>query len=91
MLEKNKEIFVPGELLSVIWLDAISEDSWVGRSDLEEHLPTQIHSVGHLVNLTDDKITLSLNHDIENDNFSCSITVPFAMIVSIRKLKVEKS
>lgn len=69
----------------VTWHDAVSVDEWTAISDVEGE-PALCHSVGFLIKYDSDKLTLALNHDAQNDNLSCIMTIPFGMVRSITPL-----
>jgi len=76
----------PGELLFVKWLDAFSQDDWTPAAEAKIK-PCEIHTVGICVEHTAEHLTLALNHDTFNDNYSCIMTVPVGMITEVKKLK----
>ncbi len=88
MARKNLSYHTHGTLLFCVWLDAFSEDEWTNRESLDIR-PCEIHSAGICIEHTKEFLTLGLNHDTINDNFSCYITVPTGMILSIQELKIK--
>lgn len=79
MSEKNEFFFVK-------WMDAVSVDDWSDRTEAQNTDLVEVHSVGILIYQDETKITLALNHDIDNDKCSCVMTIPTGMIVSMQKL-----
>lgn len=75
----------PGTFVFVIWLDAFSEDAWVPEDEAKIR-PCEIHSVGMIVEHTAEHMTLALNHDTFNQNFSCIMTIPIGMIQRVKRL-----
>lgn len=70
----------------VLWQDAVSEDAWKHRSDISPHYH-KIQSIGVLIAETDQVLTLGLNHDLTEDNFSCFIHIPKVMILARHKIR----
>lgn len=77
------------KIVLVKWLDAVSSDPW---TDSNEAAPTPAlcYSVGFLHTKDKEKITLILNHDAQNDNVSCIMTIPLGMVKSVTVLKPSK-
>lgn len=86
-MAKRKPKFSPGDFIYCEWDDAYSVDEWTDRELANEVNNYLIQSVGILVELTESKLVLALNHDMESDNVSCIMHIPFAMIKTMRKLK----
>lgn len=76
----------PGTLLFVKWLDAFSIDDWTHADDAKI-VPCEIHSAGICIEHTVSHLTLALNHDTFNQNYSCLMTIPTGMITHIKRLK----
>ncbi len=75
----------PGSILLVKWMDAFSQDEWTHKDDSDIR-PCEIHSVGFCITHEPDRLTLALNFDTFNQNFSCIMTIPTGMITQIKKL-----
>lgn len=73
----------------VLWKDAVSEDAWKNVDEIHSHYHL-IETVGFVVKESDEVLTIALNHDIESDNFSCTIHIPQAMIIHRNKLSLNK-
>lgn len=86
MAIKNKKFLVRGDVAIVEWIDACSQDEWKTSDEIELD-PAPVVSVGMVFEHDDKKITIALNHDCSNDSYSCLITVPAGMVLSVRKLK----
>lgn len=78
----------PGEYLFIKWLDACSIDEWLPEEELEIK-PCEVHTLGICVESTKKHITVSLNHDTVNNNFSCTICIPRDMITFIKRVDVS--
>ena len=83
-------VTVKFKMIMVTWHDAVSVDEW---TDLNEAAPAPAlcHSVGFLHTKDKEKITLALNHDAQNDNVSCIMTIPLGMVKAITALKPCKT
>jgi hypothetical protein len=66
----------------VIWRDAMSEDPWASIDDIVPAY-ARIRTVGQHIAESEDVLTVGLNHDMDNDNWSCIIHIPKGMIESI--------
>lgn len=73
----------------ILWKDAVSEDAWKNIDEIDSHYHP-IETVGIVVRETAEVITVSLNHDISSNNFSCTIHIPQAMIIHRQKLNINK-
>jgi len=73
----------------VTWFDAVSSDPWTD-SDEAAPAPALCYSVGFLHTKDKEKITLVLNHDAQNDNVSCMMTIPLGMVKAVTALKPHK-
>ena len=78
-------------IVFVVWEDAFSVDAWTSDTEIVEDKLICIHSVGFLIIKNKNKITLSLNHDLDSDTLSCVINIPRKMVKSIKFLKTPKS
>lgn len=81
-MDKTPNLKTP---VMVFWKDAVSLDSWEAVDT--PLLPAQCVSVGFLIAIDEDRVQLCLNHDLENDNASCVMTIPFGMVERILELK----
>lgn len=86
----SKKITVgPGDFVVVEWKDAVSLDDWTNRAELDLP-PADCLSVGIVVDWKPDVgLTIAVNHDVTNDNFSCIMLIPSGMIGRVRKLRVR--
>lgn len=75
-----------GDFVFVKWLDAFSVDDWTPNDECSEIKPCEIKSVGIVVENCSSHLTLALNFDTVNSNFSCILTIPRGMITAIRQL-----
>lgn len=73
-------------IVLVIWTDAESVDAWTHSNDLD-HTITPIESVGWLIADTAESVTLALNHDTKNGNYSCIMKIPKGMVNSRKTLR----
>lgn len=73
-------------MVVVVWKDAQSLDEWTDKKDLSLTPPT-IVSCGFVIADTNTELTLSLNHDVDNNSYSCMITIPRQMVLSVFKIK----
>ena len=73
----------------ILWKDAVSEDAWKNIDEIDSHYHP-IETVGIVVRETNEVISVSLNHDISSNNFSCTIHIPQAMIIHRQKLNINK-
>lgn len=67
----------------VIWDDAFSIDEWSSLQELKEAKGTLVHSVGFLVQRTEEYVVLALNHDTSNEAFSCIMYIPTNMVKAV--------
>lgn len=65
----------------VTWKDAVSEDAWKNFDEILPHYHV-IETVGFVIKDTEEVLTVSLNHDVESDNYSCTIHIPQGMVIS---------
>jgi hypothetical protein len=72
-------------IVCVDWLDATSEDPWTAYSDIECN-GSMIRTVGMLIKENDLVLTVGLNHDVDNNNWSCLIHIPKGMVQNIVKI-----
>jgi hypothetical protein len=77
-----------GDYLFIKWLDACSVDEWLPEDELKMK-PCEVHTLGICVESAEKHITVSLNHDVINNNFSCTITIPRGMIFLIKKVDMR--
>jgi hypothetical protein len=73
----------------ILWKDAVSEDAWKNVDEIYSHYHL-IETVGFVIKESDEVLTISLNHDLGSDNFSCMIHIPQAMIIHRNKLALNK-
>jgi hypothetical protein len=63
----------------VIWKDATSQDDWTPAKDISP-LYSTVRTIGQYITENEEALTLGLNHDLDNDNWSCIIHIPKGMI-----------
>jgi len=73
-------------ILYVQWIDAVSYDPWIHKDQIKG-VPHVIESVGHFISENKEVLTIALNHDIEENNYSCIMHIPQAMIRKKVKMK----
>lgn len=66
----------------IIWNDACSTDDWLAIDEAKKSTLARIHTLGFIVNQTDDNLIVALNHDISNNSVSQFITIPKPWILS---------
>lgn len=84
------KLFKEGQLVLVIWLDAVSTEAWGPRSEAVTP-PAEIHTVGFCVEHTKEHIVVAQNHDLQNDHVSMTMTVSAGMQKAIRRLNEKSS
>lgn len=73
------------EVVCIEWLDAVSEDAWASTDEiLPETSP--IKTVGMFIKENESVVTVGLNYDMANDNWSCIMHIPKGMISKITKI-----
>jgi len=68
----NKAVFIK-------WHDAQSVDDWTCPTEVVPKL-AEVHTLGLILSEDDKMLTLALNRDMTNDNYSCFIHVPKSCI-----------
>jgi hypothetical protein len=63
------------KIMKVVWFDAQSLDAWTAYEDTPSDL-AEVISVGMLIKQTQKSITLALNNEITNGNYSCIMIIP---------------
>lgn len=69
-------------LATVYWKDAYSIDEWDDDSE-DIHSDMTVLSCGILRVNHPDLVALSLNHDLKNDKYSCTMVIPKKMIIKM--------
>lgn len=69
------------KLIYIRWEDATGSDGWI-RADrlIEAEKLATIHTVGYLVHEDAISVTLSMAHDVSNNNFGAYMSIPKSCI-----------
>lgn len=76
------------KLVYIEWLDAQSTDDWTGVDDIKADELATIHTYGQLIKKTKKSVTVALNHDVTNNNYSCFIAIPLGWIKKYKEVKI---
>lgn len=83
---KKRVKIQPGDIVFCEWLDACSLDDWAHESEMDLTAAV-VHSAGIVISYDrKNGLRLALNHDTSNDNYSCSMLIPYGMIQTLRKI-----
>lgn len=73
----------------VVWRDAVSHDAWEALHEAKTGDLATIHTLGFLIDETDELIRVALNFDDSNENVSQVIAIPKAWIKSRRFIRTN--
>jgi hypothetical protein len=76
------------KIIYIEWNDALSVEGWVNKTEMIGELAL-IKSVGFLVKESDEIITICVNFDETNDNYSCIMNIPKKWIKTKKIIKTK--
>lgn len=69
------------------WKDAESQNEWTSADDITDHLPL-IKTFGLFIKKTSNCYLVALNHDSENQNYSCIMKIPKMWVTTVRFVEI---
>ena len=74
------------KIVQVDWVDSSVLTGWQTREEIENLKDSLIHSIGFLVSLTKDAVTVSASYSTETHKFADAMTIPRKAILKIQYL-----